>query len=66
MSDYKIITIGEYKITEFINIEHGKDKICLTIHKIKNVEDILLTPVQAKEIAKELIRRTEMIENEEA
>jgi len=63
MSNYKVFEIDEHIIHDWVRVEHGAGKILLAIHKQRREEaEILLTPEQAKEIAKELNRRAQMIE----
>ena len=63
MSGYKLFKINEQIVYDWVRIESGSGKILLAIHKQWGEEtEILLTPKQAKEIARELIRRAQILE----
>ena len=63
MSNTTIITIQEIQIRDFVSIEHGMDYITLTFNKWRiGQTEILLTPDQARQIAKELLRRADEVE----
>ena len=62
MSDYKKIDLKDIVLKHFINIENGSKLISLSIFNGKDFYEAQLTPVQAREISKELINRAELIE----
>lgn len=65
MSNYKIIEVDQIVFTNFVNIEHEKKKISLSIHKGTSFQEVMLTPEQAKDIANELLIRANQIKEEE-
>lgn len=67
MSDTTVFSLTETKITEFISLEHGAEKLTLSIFGAKSTwgrkesSQIEIDPDEAIRLANDLIRRASLI-----
>lgn len=63
MSNYTIIELEERTLKDFISIEHGSDKISMTIFqgKFDRTTEVILKPIQAEVLADQLRSRAGLI-----
>jgi len=65
MSDYDIVNIEKREIQDFINIDHGSEKVRLGMFQNYTNTSIRMTPEQAREVAEVLKKHAQAIDDQQ-